>query len=217
VALRFHAWLGHKNIRYTVRYTVLSPTGSETSGTDRQSEIVAAINGPIAQFWLPKAKKFNDFSRAGVGVCVSGRGGHQFKPEAFAIDRKLRPMPFPGLASFGDDDADAALFYGRSREIAEILEALRKMRAAAERQPFMILGASGASKSSLRCKMSFLARNGRAEISRSHPKSSAIHKLPADYPSLPQRQTFIRVAGAFAQVGEFREFVAADAYGDIRG
>jgi hypothetical protein len=70
-------------------------------------------------------------------------------PEAFAIDRKLRPMPFPGLASFGDDDADAALFYGRSREIAEILEALRKMRAAAERQPFMILGASGAGKSSL--------------------------------------------------------------------
>jgi len=70
-------------------------------------------------------------------------------PEAFAIDRKLRPTPFPGLASFGDDDADAALFYGRSREIVEMLEALRKMRAAAERQPFMILGASGAGKSSL--------------------------------------------------------------------
>jgi formylglycine-generating enzyme required for sulfatase activity len=70
-------------------------------------------------------------------------------PEAFAIDRKLRSMPFPGLASFGDDDADAALFYGRSREIAETLEALRKMRAAAERQPFVIFGASGAGKSSL--------------------------------------------------------------------
>jgi hypothetical protein len=28
-------------------------------------------------------------------------------PEAFAIDDKLRPMPFPGLASFGDDDVDA--------------------------------------------------------------------------------------------------------------
>ena len=47
-------------------------------------------------------------------------------PEAFAIDRKLRPMPFPGLASFGDDDADAALFYGRSREIAQALEELRQ-------------------------------------------------------------------------------------------
>jgi hypothetical protein len=50
-------------------------------------------------------------------------------PEAFAIDCKLRPIPFPGLASFGDDDADAALFYGRSREIAEALEELRKVRA----------------------------------------------------------------------------------------
>jgi hypothetical protein len=70
-------------------------------------------------------------------------------PEAFAIDHKLRPMPFPGLTSFADADADAALFYGRSREIAETLEALRKMRAADERQPFVILGASGAGKSSL--------------------------------------------------------------------
>jgi hypothetical protein len=70
-------------------------------------------------------------------------------PEAFAVDRKLRPMPFLGLASFGDDDADAALFYGRSGEIAETLEELRRMRAAAERRPFVILGASGAGKSSL--------------------------------------------------------------------
>ena len=34
----------------TIRYRALhelSPTGSETSGADRQSEIVAAINGPI--------------------------------------------------------------------------------------------------------------------------------------------------------------------------
>jgi hypothetical protein len=70
-------------------------------------------------------------------------------PEAFAIDRNLRPMPFLGLASFGDEDADAALFYGRSGEIAETLEELRQMRAKAERRPFVILGASGAGKSSL--------------------------------------------------------------------
>ena len=70
-------------------------------------------------------------------------------PEAYTIDRKLRPIPFPGLASFGDDDADAALFYGRSREIAETLEELRKMRAERDLRPFVILGASGAGKSSL--------------------------------------------------------------------
>ena len=65
------------------------------------------------------------------------------------MDRDLRLTPFSGLASFGDDDADAALFYGRSREVAEALEALRQMRANAERRPFVILGASGAGKSSL--------------------------------------------------------------------
>jgi formylglycine-generating enzyme required for sulfatase activity len=70
-------------------------------------------------------------------------------PEAFAIDPISRPTPFPGLSSFEDEDADAALFYGRSREIAEVLEGLRKMRAAAERQPFVVFGASGAGKSSL--------------------------------------------------------------------
>jgi hypothetical protein len=70
-------------------------------------------------------------------------------PEAFAIDRKLREHPFPGLASFGDDDADAALFYGRSREIAETLVIVRSMRALSEPRPLVILGASGAGKSSL--------------------------------------------------------------------
>jgi hypothetical protein len=70
-------------------------------------------------------------------------------PQAYIVDRKLRPIPFPGLASFGDDDADAALFYGRSRELAETLEELRKMRAERDVRPFVILGASGAGKSSL--------------------------------------------------------------------
>jgi WD40 repeat protein len=70
-------------------------------------------------------------------------------PEVFPIEPKQRPDPFPGLASFGDDDADAGLFFGRSREIAETLEDLRKMRADENRRPYVILGASGAGKSSL--------------------------------------------------------------------
>jgi len=59
-------------------------------------------------------------------------------PEAFEIDRKQRSTPFPGLASFGDADADAALFYGRSREIADVLEELRKVRAERDLRPFVI-------------------------------------------------------------------------------
>ena len=70
-------------------------------------------------------------------------------PEAFAVDVKVRPIPFPGLSSFGDDDADAALFYGRSREIAHTLEDLRSMRALNDQRPLVIQGASGAGKSSL--------------------------------------------------------------------
>ena len=70
-------------------------------------------------------------------------------PEAFAIDKALRPTPFPGLASFGDDDADAALFFGRSREIGAVLEDLRSMRALNDHRPLVIQGASGAGKSSL--------------------------------------------------------------------
>jgi formylglycine-generating enzyme required for sulfatase activity len=70
-------------------------------------------------------------------------------PEAFTVNPTLRPTPFPGLESFGDDDADAALFYGRSGEIAEALDELRQMRAARDPRAFVILGASGAGKSSL--------------------------------------------------------------------
>jgi formylglycine-generating enzyme required for sulfatase activity len=70
-------------------------------------------------------------------------------PHVFETNKKTHPMPFPGLRSFGDDDADAALFFGRSREIAAALEILREMRANNKREPLVILGASGAGKSSL--------------------------------------------------------------------
>ena len=70
-------------------------------------------------------------------------------PEAFETDVAMRPLPFPGLLSFGDEDADAAIFYGRSLEIAQTLEQLRQMRANGEPKPLIILGASGSGKSSL--------------------------------------------------------------------
>ena len=67
----------------TVRYTELSPTGSETSGADRQSEIVAAINGPITHLLWPKGEKAQSFLarvrvrcvwRGSRGVCrAAGR------------------------------------------------------------------------------------------------------------------------------------------------
>ena len=60
----------------TVRYTELSPTGSETSGADRQSEIVAAINGPIAHLLWPRGEKAQSvLARVRGRMCVRiGRG-----------------------------------------------------------------------------------------------------------------------------------------------
>jgi TIR domain len=70
-------------------------------------------------------------------------------PFAFEIDRVARPEPFPGLESFRDTDADAAIFFGRSAEIAQCLEDLREMRATGDRRAYAIQGASGSGKSSL--------------------------------------------------------------------
>ena len=110
-------------------------------------DLVACL-GPDGALDLGADRNVADRLKAGLrGAGAISRVG--LDPEAFATDRKLRPMPFPGLASFGDDDADAALFYGRSREIAEALEELRKVRAERDLRPFVILGASGAGKSSL--------------------------------------------------------------------
>jgi TIR domain len=92
----------------------------------------------------------NVATRLRAGLRAAGANSRVgLDPEAFATDVKLRPMPFPGLSSFGDDDADAALFYGRSREIAHTLEDLRSMRALNDQRPLVIHGASGAGKSSL--------------------------------------------------------------------
>jgi hypothetical protein len=83
-------------------------------------------------------------------------------PLVFPVDDRrdsegnlLKP-PFPGLESFGDTDADAAIFYGRSSEIAQVLEDLREFRAGGDRRAYahagrayVIQGASGSGKSSL--------------------------------------------------------------------
>jgi hypothetical protein len=83
-------------------------------------------------------------------------------PSVFSMDDRRDPEgnllkpPFPGLESFADTDADAAIFYGRSSEIAQVLEELREFRASGDRRAYahagrayVIQGASGSGKSSL--------------------------------------------------------------------
>ena len=70
-------------------------------------------------------------------------------PGVFEVDPRAKPEPFPGLESFDDTDADAAIFFGRSPEIAQCLEDLREMRATGDRRAYALQGASGSGKSSL--------------------------------------------------------------------
>jgi hypothetical protein len=70
-------------------------------------------------------------------------------PGAFEIDSSAAAMPYPGLESFDDVDESAAIFFGRSVEIARCLEELRDMRAKGVRQPYVAIGSSGSGKSSL--------------------------------------------------------------------
>jgi len=133
--------------------------GDEAVLDDRQRGELARVRAEaqgvdIAVFLTEAGLEFSrDEARAEVlrrGLREAGAlSAVGLDPAAFEIDRVRRPSPFPGLTSFGDEDADAALFFGRSREIAETLEELRAMRAAADRRPLVILGASGSGKSSL--------------------------------------------------------------------
>jgi formylglycine-generating enzyme required for sulfatase activity len=145
------AWYMGKRI---IPLLALAP--GKTAAGDRLAKVLAEDQGfdvgrcMDAHGGLDLSRDAEIERRLAVGLRAAGALAKiGLDPEAFAIDRKLRPMPFPGLASFSDDDADAALFYGRSREIAETLEELRKVRAERDLRPFGILGASGAGKSSL--------------------------------------------------------------------
>jgi formylglycine-generating enzyme required for sulfatase activity len=95
--------------------------------------------------------QFSEISEVLRNTLKSAGASEQFglDPSVFEINREVRPIPFPGLSSFGDSDADAAIFYGRSRETAQALDELRKQRASGDRRPLIVLGASGSGKSSL--------------------------------------------------------------------
>ena len=123
--------------------TRLVKVRSEDQGLDLRSCLSAndmldlAANTHIAGLLSEGLRAAGALSRVGLD------------PQAFEIDTSRHPSPYPGLVSFGDGDADAAVFYGRSVEIAGALEELRKLRASGSCPPFGILGSSGAGKSSL--------------------------------------------------------------------
>lgn len=122
---------------------------------DRYSELRGEIQGIDVEACLDEAGRL----RPGNAPSIEERliealkeGGALARigldPEAFPV-KEDSEGPFPGLRAFEDTDADAAVFYGRSNEIAEVLEELRLMRMHSRRQPLAIIGISGSGKSSL--------------------------------------------------------------------
>ncbi|MEM1413382.1 MAG: SUMF1/EgtB/PvdO family nonheme iron enzyme [Myxococcota bacterium] len=70
-------------------------------------------------------------------------------PDPAVFELGVGAAPFRGLASFGDEDADAGLLYGRGRELVELLELLRARRATADRRMLLLAGEAGTGTSSL--------------------------------------------------------------------
>ena len=122
--------------------TRLARIASEDQGFDVSQAIQAGV------FDMDRLPPASDLLMAGLraaGALVKVG----LDPTAFEVDQTTRPSPFPGLESFEDDDADAAIFFGRSPEIERCLEDLREMRANGISQPYAMVGASGSGKSSL--------------------------------------------------------------------
>ena len=85
---------------------------------------------------------------AGLEKLARGLREHGLDPRD-AFDWKPDRPIYPGLAAFDVDDA--AIFFGRSEESWQVVEALRRMRLQATGSPKLLLitGASGSGKSSL--------------------------------------------------------------------
>ena len=88
------------------------------------------------------------FLADGLGRLKAGLENAGLRADFFPWPPKDEPdrAPYRGLEPL--DCADAAVFFGRDVEILQALDALRGMRAAAGTSVFVVLGASGAGKSS---------------------------------------------------------------------
>jgi hypothetical protein len=82
----------------------LTKVRSEDQGVD-----IAQCMGTDGKLDIEADQKTSSHLKSGLRAAGAiSRVG--LDPEAFEIDTKMRETPFPGLSSFGDDDADAALY-----------------------------------------------------------------------------------------------------------
>ncbi|MEO1228334.1 MAG: SUMF1/EgtB/PvdO family nonheme iron enzyme [Myxococcota bacterium] len=72
----------------------------------------------------------------------------RLEPGDFDVDRRRRPEPFPGPFPFSDEDGDAAVFFGRGRELAEFSQLLAGEPLPEGTLPIVLSGAAGVGKTS---------------------------------------------------------------------
>src|SRR5205085_2424251 len=102
-------------------------------------------------------KEAEGFERLAIGLKRAGLDPESFEwPPAREPNRSI----YRGLQSL--DEQDAAIFFGRDGQITEGLDALRRMRDGFGKRMLVILGASGAGKSSF-LKAGLIARLKRDE------------------------------------------------------
>lgn len=101
----------------------------------------------VAFTWREEASEIA-FLADGLGRLKAGLENAGLRADYFPWPPKDEPgrAPYRGLEPL--DCADAAVFFGRDVEILQALDALRGMRATVGTSVFVILGASGAGKSS---------------------------------------------------------------------
>jgi len=151
--------------------------GADRDAAPTSSEYLAPIAADLQQLDLRQDRQagLEALARQLSELALNDQGGFPLDPN--------RP-PYPGLLCF--DQEDAALYFGRDEEIRELIARLQVLRIQGAQCLLVLLGASGAGKSSLLRAglLPRLARSGR-------------HWLPLP-PFRPQSQPCLQLAHSLA-------------------
>ncbi|MGA9322744.1 MAG: TIR domain-containing protein [Xanthobacteraceae bacterium] len=123
---------------------------TDLTGTWQIVDLASGRDHRMFRVVLPRthAEQHVTFSREGLSRLRSGLAKSGIEPRFFAWPPEKEPKraPYRGLKPL--EAEDAGIFFGREGPIVEALDALRGLRDAAAPRLFVILGASGAGKSS---------------------------------------------------------------------
>ena len=122
----------------------------ELKDTWQVTDLVAGTNHRVFRATLPSSEEEQhiSFSRAGLARLRAGlkKAGLDAREFSWPLEGTKDPTPYVGLRALGPDEA--GLFFGRDADLVKALDRLRGLSEAAAPRIAVILGASGAGKSS---------------------------------------------------------------------